>query len=126
MLKVFKGNTTNCNTFISFIIEVKKTYDLKKVTIIVDKGISINRNIRFLNTNHIDFIIFYRLKTSSKEFKNLHLMRLNINKLTQVQDIKNMNITLTETVKELMKMFEEKSLRMTFLELKKIKKSVEI
>ncbi|MDJ1646092.1 IS1634 family transposase, partial [Mycoplasma phocimorsus] len=73
MLKVFRGNTADCNTFIPFIIEMKKTYNLKKVTIIADKGMSINRNIRFLEANGIDFIISYRLKTSSKEFKEFAL-----------------------------------------------------
>ncbi|MDJ1649026.1 IS1634 family transposase, partial [Mycoplasma phocimorsus] len=76
MLKVFRGNTADCNTFIPFIVEMKKTYNLKKVTIIADKGMSINRNIRFLEANGIDFIISYRLKTSSKEFKEFALNKL--------------------------------------------------
>ncbi|WP_336619103.1 hypothetical protein [Mycoplasma phocimorsus] len=52
---------------------MKKTYDIKKVTIIADKGMSIDINIRFLKTNHIDFIISYCLKTSLKEFKKFAL-----------------------------------------------------
>ncbi|MDJ1648208.1 IS1634 family transposase, partial [Mycoplasma phocimorsus] len=73
MLKAFRGNTADCNTFIPFMVEMKKTYNFKKVTIIADKGMSINRNIRFLEANGIDFIISYRLKTSSREFKEFAL-----------------------------------------------------
>ncbi|MDJ1647284.1 IS1634 family transposase [Mycoplasma sp. M6620] len=72
-LKLFCGNTADCDTFIPFIIEMKNTYNLKKVTIIADKGMSININIRFLKSNGINFIISYRLKTSSKEFRKFAL-----------------------------------------------------
>ena len=71
--KLFKGNTADCNTLIPFIIEMRNSYNLTKVTIIADKGMSINKNIRFLEANGIDFIISYRLKRSSKEFKNFAL-----------------------------------------------------
>ncbi|WP_036441586.1 IS1634 family transposase, partial [Metamycoplasma hyosynoviae] len=47
-IKLFKGNTTDVNTFIPFVVELKKTYNIKNITIIADKGMSSNRNIRFL------------------------------------------------------------------------------
>ncbi|MDJ1647925.1 transposase [Mycoplasma phocimorsus] len=43
------------------------------MTIIADKGMPINRNIRFLELNGIDFIISYHLKTSFKEFRKFAL-----------------------------------------------------
>ncbi|MDJ1648848.1 IS1634 family transposase, partial [Mycoplasma phocimorsus] len=88
MLKVFRGNTADCNTFIPFVIEMKKTYNLKKVTIIADKGMSINRNIRFLEANGIDFIISYRLKTSSKEFKEFALNKLGYKEINSTTKYK--------------------------------------
>ncbi|WP_283823401.1 IS1634 family transposase [Mycoplasma phocimorsus] len=88
MLKVFRGNTADCNTFIPFIVEMKKTYNLKKVTIIADKGMSINRNIRFLEANGIDFIISYRLKTSSKEFKEFALNKLGYKEINSTTKYK--------------------------------------
>ncbi|MGZ9414640.1 IS1634 family transposase, partial [Mycoplasma sp. 5370] len=72
-IKVFKGNTADSSTMIPFIEEMERTYNLKKVTIIADKGMSINRNIRYLEQKNIDFIISYRLKSSSKEFKEFAL-----------------------------------------------------
>ncbi|WP_436358455.1 IS1634 family transposase [Mycoplasma sp. 480] len=72
-IKVFKGNTADSSTMIPFIEEMKKNYNLKKVTIIADKGMSINKNLRYLEQKNIDFIISYRLKSSSKEFKEFAL-----------------------------------------------------
>ncbi|TQC51238.1 IS1634 family transposase, partial [Mycoplasmopsis mucosicanis] len=46
--KVFPGNTADSSTFISFMLELEKYYGIKNVTIIADKGMSVNRNIRFL------------------------------------------------------------------------------
>lgn len=67
--ELFKGNTADVNTFIPFILSMKKTYDLKRITIIADRGMSSNRNLRFLEDLGIDFIISYRAKAGSKEFK---------------------------------------------------------
>lgn len=67
--KLFKGNTADPSTFKPFIIELLKIFKIKKITIIADKGMSINSNIRFLEQKNIDFLISYRLKTSSKAFK---------------------------------------------------------
>ncbi|KDE42584.1 transposase, partial [Metamycoplasma hyosynoviae] len=68
-IKLFKGNTTDVNTFIPFVVELKKTYNIKNITIIADKGMSSNRNIRFLEDLGINFIISYRAKAGSEAFK---------------------------------------------------------
>ncbi|WP_208664730.1 IS1634 family transposase [Mycoplasma nasistruthionis] len=68
--KLFKGNTGDPKTFIPFILEMKKLYNLKIVTIIADKGMSVAGNIRFLEQNNIDYIISYRLKSGTKSFKD--------------------------------------------------------
>ncbi|QGZ97235.1 IS1634 family transposase [Mycoplasma sp. NEAQ87857] len=67
--KLFKGNTADPNTFIPFINEIKKIYNVRMVTIIADRGMSTNKNIRFLEQNNIDFIISYRLKIATKRTK---------------------------------------------------------
>lgn len=67
--KVFPGNTANSKTFIPFVIELLKIYEIKNVTIIADKGISVNKNIRFLEDKKLNYVISYRLKSSSKSFK---------------------------------------------------------
>lgn len=46
-IKLFKGNIADVNTFILFVIELKKIYNIKNVTIIADKRMSSNRNIGF-------------------------------------------------------------------------------
>lgn len=72
-IKVFKGNTSDINTFIPFILEMKKAYNISKITIIADKGMSSNKNIRFLESLGIDFIISYRAKAGSQNFKKIIL-----------------------------------------------------
>ncbi|MCU9939596.1 transposase [Mycoplasmopsis felis] len=69
-MKLFKGNTADPNTFIPFILDLKQTYQINNITIISDKGMSTNRNIRFLEDLGINFIISYRAKSGSTEFKN--------------------------------------------------------
>ncbi|MBU4692799.1 IS1634 family transposase [Mycoplasma sp. CSL7491-lung] len=72
-LKVFKGNIGDPTTFIPFIVDLKKTYNIQKVTIIADRGVSTNKNIRFLESHNLDYIISYRLKLSNKGFKDFSL-----------------------------------------------------
>ncbi|WP_139561634.1 IS1634 family transposase, partial [Mycoplasmopsis pullorum] len=67
--KVFPGNTADANTFIKFVLEMQKIYKINDVTIIADKGMSVNKNIRFLEDKGLNFIISYRMKTGSKLFK---------------------------------------------------------
>ncbi|WPB54533.1 IS1634 family transposase [Mycoplasmopsis verecunda] len=67
--ELFKGNTMDASTMIPFIIKMTQTYDVKNITIIADRGMSSNRNIRFLEQLGIDFIISYRAKAGSNQFK---------------------------------------------------------
>ncbi|WPB54579.1 transposase [Mycoplasmopsis verecunda] len=67
--ELFKGNTMDASTMIPFIIKMTQTYDVKNITIIADRGMSSNRNIRFLEQLGIDFIISYCAKAGSNQFK---------------------------------------------------------
>lgn len=71
--KVFPGNTADANTFIHFVLEVQKLYKIQHVTIVADKGMSVNKNIRFLEDKGLSFIISYRMKKGSKQFKEFVL-----------------------------------------------------
>lgn len=67
--KLFPGNTTDSKTFIHFMLEMKRIYEIEKVVIVCDKGMSTNANIRFLEAHGIDYIISYRMKAGSKKVK---------------------------------------------------------
>ncbi|WP_218675173.1 IS1634 family transposase, partial [Mycoplasmopsis anatis] len=67
--RLFPGNTTDSKTFIHFMLEMKRIYEIEKVVIVCDKGMSINANIRFLEAHGIDYIISYRMKAGSKKVK---------------------------------------------------------
>ncbi|WP_406617437.1 IS1634 family transposase [Mycoplasmopsis adleri] len=71
--KLFKGNTADASTFINFILNIKSQYELNKVTLIADRGMSTNRNIRFLEDNDIDYILSYRLKAASNDRKTFEI-----------------------------------------------------
>ncbi|MGY5139252.1 IS1634 family transposase [Mycoplasmopsis gallinarum] len=75
--KVFPGNTADANTFIQFVLEMQKIYQIKNITIVADKGMSVNKNIRFLEDKGLNFIISYRMKTGSKLFKEFVLNQEN-------------------------------------------------
>lgn len=69
-LDVLPGNTSDSNTLMPFFIKLKKFYNIKNITVIADKGMSTNKNLRFLENLGINYIISHRLKQSTKEFKN--------------------------------------------------------
>ncbi len=50
-------------------LKLQTIYEVNSVTIIADKGISVNRNIRFLESKNWKYIISYRMKAWSKQFK---------------------------------------------------------
>lgn len=67
--KIFPRNCADANTFIPFMLEIAKIYQIKNVTIVADKGMSINKNIRFLESMNWKYVISYRMKAGSKNFK---------------------------------------------------------
>lgn len=67
--KVYPGNTADSKTFIPFMLEIAKIYNVNNVTIVADKGMSVNRNIRFLESMNWRYIISYRMKASNNSFK---------------------------------------------------------
>ncbi|EFF41640.1 IS1634 family transposase [Mycoplasmopsis alligatoris] len=67
--KLFEGNKPEMKTFVPFVVEMKQKYNLNNVTIVADRGMNINANLRFLESNNIDYIISYRLMSASKEIK---------------------------------------------------------
>ncbi len=68
--KVFKGNTTDSSTLIPFVLDVESKYNIKKMTIIADRGMLTAANIRFLESRNYNFIISYHPKVASQKFKN--------------------------------------------------------
>ncbi|WP_331708010.1 transposase [Mycoplasmopsis felis] len=125
-MKLFKGNTADPNTFIPFILDLKQTYQINNITIISDKGMSTNRNIRFLEDLGINFIISYRAKSGSAEFKNYILKLKTVMLVILNLDIKKLNISHYETTKDLTGKLEEELLLIQNQEQLKIEKIVKI
>ncbi|MDW2931407.1 IS1634 family transposase [Mesomycoplasma ovipneumoniae] len=68
--KVFKGNTGDSSTLIPFVLDVEFKYNIKKMTIIADRGTLTATNIRFVESKEYNFIISYHPKVASQKFKN--------------------------------------------------------
>ncbi len=56
----------------TILLEIADIYEVNSVTIIADKGMSVNRNIRFLESKNWKYIISYRMKAGSKQFKGMY------------------------------------------------------
>ncbi|MGZ9756926.1 IS1634 family transposase [Mycoplasma sp. 4423] len=72
-IKIYRGNTADPRTFIPFILEVQKTYNVNDLTVVADRGMSTNSNIRFLEQKGFKFVISYRARKGGKKFKELLL-----------------------------------------------------
>lgn len=68
-INTMPGNTADSATMMPFIIKLKKFYNISNITIISDKGMSTNKNLRFLEDLGINYIISQRLRAASKAFK---------------------------------------------------------
>ncbi|TNK81541.1 IS1634 family transposase, partial [Mycoplasmopsis pullorum] len=71
--KVFSGNTADGKTMLSFVLELKSIYKIKDITIVADRGINNNSNLRFLEQKGIKYIFQKRLDTLSIEMKKFIL-----------------------------------------------------
>ncbi len=71
-LQNISGNVTDSNTFIPFMLEIADIYEVNSVTIIADKGMSVNRNIRFLESKNWKYIISYRMKLEANNLKSMY------------------------------------------------------
>lgn len=68
--KVFPGNTADSQTLITFLVEMKKIYNIKDVVVIADRGLSQSANIRFLEQKGYKFIFQKRIDNLNAESRN--------------------------------------------------------
>lgn len=66
--KIFPSTYSKKDTFIPLLLEVAKIYNKDHLTIIADKSICTNKNIRFLESMNWKYITFYKMQPRSKDF----------------------------------------------------------
>ncbi len=88
-------------------LKLQTIYEVNSVTIIADKGMSVNRNIRFLESKNWKYIISYRMKAGSKQFKEYVLAWKRLCKYV-VWYTKLVILHLHTIKKELMDILEDK------------------
>ncbi|APJ38812.1 transposase [Mycoplasmopsis pullorum] len=67
--KVFEGNTADSKTLVKFLVEMQKIYKTKDTIIVVDKGISQNANLRYLEQKGYKYIVKKHIDILGKEDK---------------------------------------------------------
>lgn len=82
---IFKGNTFEGKTIIPIILNIKKKYQIKKLTVVADAGMSSKDNLSELEKQEVDYVVGARIKSL---------------KLTEVKDITS---RLNKTDKKLSK-----------------------
>ncbi|RIV16881.1 IS1634 family transposase [Mycoplasmopsis gallopavonis] len=68
--KVFPGNTADSKTMIDFLVEMKKIYNISNLTIVADRGLNNNANLRFLEQKGFKYIFQKRIDTLNEEGRN--------------------------------------------------------
>ncbi|VDR41849.1 IS1634 family transposase [Mycoplasmopsis caviae] len=77
---LFPGNTIDSKTLKPYINDLSRVKDLSNVTIVADRGMSTKENLSFLESHNINFIMSYRLKSSTNEFKDFAINKEDMTK----------------------------------------------
>lgn len=75
--RLFSGNTADVSTLITAIQEWKKIIPIGEVRIVADRAMMTEKNLQFLEENHIQYIVAAKLK---KQAPNIKEQILNANK----------------------------------------------
>ena len=67
--KLFPGNTSEGNTLIEHIEDVKKTMSLEKVTLIADRAMFTEKNLKKMESRGISYIVACKLRMLPKDMK---------------------------------------------------------
>ncbi len=66
---IFPGNTYEGNTFKDALIKLKNKYNIKKVTIVADRGLNSSHNLLDLKSREFEYIVGSKIKNLNKKLK---------------------------------------------------------
>ena len=67
--ELFNGNTNEFGTMVPLIEKIKKTYHLKQLIVVADRGLNSCQNLFDLKDIGCDFVIAQKFKTTSEHLK---------------------------------------------------------
>lgn len=67
--RLFKGNTHDSQTMMPLLQETRKTYGLKRIVVVADKGLNSGDNVAFLMAKGDGFIFSQKIRGASPELK---------------------------------------------------------
>lgn len=84
--EVHPGNTSEYGTLVPMIKKFKKTYAIKKVTVVADRGLNSNENLLALQELDCDFVIAQKIKNVSTDLESKIKDESNWTSLTVDED----------------------------------------
>ncbi|MCQ9209698.1 IS1634 family transposase [Granulicatella seriolae] len=71
--EIFPGNTNDFKTLEPVMRRLKEEYGINKVIVTADRGLNSKQNLAFLKSIGFDYVMAYKIRSSSKQVKNLVL-----------------------------------------------------
>jgi len=71
--ELFPGNTNDFKTLEPVMRKLKADYGIKKVIITADRGLNSKQNLAFLKSVGYEYVMAYKIRSSSKEIKEMVL-----------------------------------------------------
>lgn len=71
--ELFPGNTNDFKTMVPIMEQLKKKYGIHKMIVTADRGLNSKKNLHFLKSMGYDYVMAFKIRSSSKELKNVVL-----------------------------------------------------
>lgn len=71
--ELFPGNTNDFKTLVPVIDKLKENYGINKIIITADRGLNSKQNLAYLKSKGYDYVMAYKIRSSSKAVKELVL-----------------------------------------------------
>ncbi|WP_282926623.1 IS1634 family transposase [Helcococcus kunzii] len=88
---LFPGNTSDFRTLEPILEKLKKDFNVKKMILTADRGLNSKRNLAILRRHGYDYIIAYKIRTATKDIKEMVIDKSSYKRL-------NDDLSFKETV----------------------------
>ncbi len=85
---LFPGNTGDFRTLEPILEKLKKDFNVKRMILVADRGLNSKRNLAILRKHGYDYIMAYKIRTATKEVKNMVIDKSTYTKLNDDLSIK--------------------------------------
>lgn len=94
---LFPGNTSDFRTLEPILEKLKKDFNVKRMILTADRGLNSKRNLAILRNKGYDYIMAYKIRTATKEIKEMVIDNSTYTRLNN--DLSFKETTLSQSVK---------------------------